>query len=151
MRASPPPFTKKHREHLSEARKGNKNSVGRTPWNKGKRGVQKSAMKGKKRPEYAGERHPNWKGGKQLQASRNRHAHERAMNGLHTGAEWQELKLRYGNKCAYCGTPESIAPLTKDHVYPVSKGGTDFINNIQPLCKRCNSRKKNKVHLTTRL
>lgn len=36
---------------------------GLIPWNKGKKGMQVSHRKGKKFPEYSGEKHPNWKGG----------------------------------------------------------------------------------------
>jgi 5-methylcytosine-specific restriction endonuclease McrA len=58
--------------------------------------------------------------------------------GSHTKKEWKDLCDRYGNICLACGEPEI---LTEDHVMPVSRGGTDYISNIQPLCQSCNSKK----------
>lgn len=63
----------------------------------------------------------------------------------HTLTEWRALCDRYQHRCLCCkkaGTPGN--PITKDHVIPQSKGGVDTIDNIQPLCKSCNSRKKDK-------
>lgn len=58
-----------------------------------------------------------------------------------TAGEWKDLKERYGNRCLCCG---STGPLTADHVIPLSKGGRGTIDNIQPLCKSCNSTKHTK-------
>jgi len=70
-----------------------------------------------------------------------RRARLQGNGGTYTEAEWQSLKARYGHKCLRCSTPEHERPLTRDHVVPLSKGGNNSIENIQPLCKPCNTLK----------
>ena len=70
-----------------------------------------------------------------------RYARERSAEGSHTLEDWKILKEKFGNKCAICRKDKK---LTKDHIQPLSKGGTDYIENIQPLCRNCNSKKHNK-------
>lgn len=62
--------------------------------------------------------------------------------GSHTEQEWQNLCKQYGYKCAAC---KKKVELTQDHVIPLAKGGPDSIDNIQPLCKLCNSKKHTKT------
>ena len=69
-------------------------------------------------------------------------AQRKGAEGTHTPEEWRELCERYGNKCLCCN---EVKPLTVDHVIPLSKGGTNYIDNIQPLCKSCNCRKSTKT------
>ena len=69
----------------------------------------------------------------------NRRAKLRNSPGKYTPQEWRELLFRFGNKCLCCGRED--APLTVDHVVPLSRGGTNDINNLQPLCLTCNDRK----------
>ena len=70
----------------------------------------------------------------------------RGATGSHTTQEWIDLKKVYGNKCVRCGEKEYIGhALTIDHKIPVSLGGTHNIDNLQPLCSRCNSSKGNNV------
>lgn len=63
----------------------------------------------------------------------------------HTNWEWELLKKQYNYCCPACGKKEPIIILTKDHIIPISKWGCNLIENIQPLCKRCNSVKSYKV------
>ena len=65
-----------------------------------------------------------------------------------TKEEWnQKLNLTNGI-CPRCGIFVGIENLTMDHIIPLSKVSEDFvytINDIQPLCHRCNSSKGNKI------
>lgn len=71
-----------------------------------------------------------------------RRARELAALGSHTDQEWKALLVAADFKCLRCGSTKRI---TKDHVQPISKGGTHNIDNIQPLCIRCNSWKHNRT------
>lgn len=86
---------------------------------------------------------PFYKGGYQRKLLNNKIASKRRQNmeGSHSEAEWVALKAKVGNICVCCKKPESELVLRKDHIIPVTKGGTDYISNIQPLCDSCNSRK----------
>jgi len=67
---------------------------------------------------------------------------EKYAEGSHTEAEWAALLLGCGNECLRCGTSGELTNqgyLTRDHVVPLSRGGSDSISNIQPLCQSCNS------------
>lgn len=58
--------------------------------------------------------------------------------GQHTAGEWYAKVRAYDNRCHYCGV-RVLRGLTKDHLTPVSRGGSDGIDNIVPCCKPCNS------------
>ena len=66
----------------------------------------------------------------------------RQAGGSHTKAEWLEVIRTQENRCAHC---REIVTLTKDHIIPLSKGGGDYISNIQGLCRPCNTRKGAKI------
>lgn len=52
---------------------------------------------------------------------------------------------RDGGVCAYCESPVAWADYHCDHVEPVSKGGTDAMDNLRAACRPCNLSKKDKA------
>lgn len=48
---------------------------------------------------------------------------------------------RHGFQCAYCSCELDEETFTVDHKVPVSKGGTDDLENLVPACRSCNSSK----------
>lgn len=71
----------------------------------------------------------------------NRRTRKELMGGSFTAQQWRELKARYNYTCLCCGRQEPEIRLTADHVIPLSRGGSNDISNIQPLCLSCNSSK----------
>lgn len=67
-----------------------------------------------------------------VESSRNRH----------TKSEWEWVLSLYGGKCAFCGSIENIQ---KDHIFPLKRGGSDGVHNLQPLCRSCNFKKSAKL------
>jgi len=52
--------------------------------------------------------------------------------------QWEEIKLQFKSKCAYCGKELT---LQQEHFIPVAKGGEYTHNNIIPSCQSCNCSK----------
>lgn len=109
------------------------------------------------------EEHYKWRGGiskdKLLYARRQRELNRstyafytRSRNyrikgsvGKHTAKEWEELKKYFDYTCLCCKQQEPFIKLTEDHIIPIIRGGSNNIENIQPLCVSCNSRKHTKT------
>lgn len=62
--------------------------------------------------------------------------------GTLTATEWRSVLDRHGHLCLCCGSDD---PATIDHVVPLSRGGSNTIDNVQPLCNGCNMRKATKT------
>jgi 5-methylcytosine-specific restriction endonuclease McrA len=80
---------------------------------------------------------------KQRQYSHNKRAAKRNSQGKFTAGEWANLKEIYNHSCANCMIRDSN--LTVDHIIPLSKGGSNSLSNIQPLCLSCNCSKSAKA------
>jgi len=82
------------------------------------------------------------------QDSHRRRARELNSEGNFTGKQWLKLCKAFKFRCLCCNKKRK---LTADHVVPVSKGGSTWITNIQPLCGPCNTSKGNRRSTDYRL
>lgn len=87
----------------------------------------------------------NWKDGISLTRAyfRNYEYQSRARRynaqGSHTQEEWEQLKKTYRNMCLCCKRQEPEIRLERDHIIPIVLDGSNYIWNIQPLCRSCNA------------
>jgi uncharacterized protein YdaU (DUF1376 family) len=73
--------------------------------------------------------------GRDLRAKR---LSEARAKGTHNASQWEALKRHHECLCVRCG---DASELVKDHILPIYRGGSDGIENIQPLCRKCNASK----------
>ena len=166
---------RKRPNRLEEWRKNlSKSHKGHIPWNKGKKVTSNTGRTwfkkgnvgywiGKKRPKKTTEKisasllgrtrenSRNWKGGiSGMKEYKNIYrlryiARKKNAIGFYTFGEWQTLKAQYNWTCPACKRSEPNINLGPDHIIPLSKGGSNNIENIQPLCRNCNCKKYTKI------
>jgi 5-methylcytosine-specific restriction endonuclease McrA len=76
-------------------------------------------------------------------AKRRRRARLQGAEVDHSGRTELYAEVLSGDPCSYCGARAD----TIDHVDPVSRGGRHDWKNLTAACRRCNSRKSDRVLL----
>ena len=57
-----------------------------------------------------------------------------------------QVAAKYKFKCKYCGRSTRHVKCHVDHIIPLSRGGTNDIDNLCLACRDCNLRKYNKIY-----
>lgn len=151
-----PLFGKHHTQETKDKIKVTKiqQFIGKSGFFKGKHHSEESIKKIQEaRKKQIGSKCPAWKGGiynnnpseRKRYLVNKRRAIKMNAEGSHTQGEWELLKKQYGYTCLSCKRKEPLIKLTEDHIIPLIKGGSDYIENIQPLCKSCNSTKHTNI------
>ena len=76
-----------------------------------------------------------------------------AVRGAIPSRAWRQVPALSNHKlftrdrgfCAYCGGRFHADDLTREHIVPVSRGGTDSWMNCITACRACNGRKGNRL------
>ena len=142
-----------HKRKLGEAGRGREGYwAGKTRPPMSEETKKKIGISNSKWEHLSGEKSSNWKGGVTSMKGYNYRMSERpyllrkqGIEGKHSFQEWENLKKKYDYMCLCCKLYEPEINLTEDHIIPITKKGTNNIDNIQPLCRSCNSRKYNKI------
>jgi 5-methylcytosine-specific restriction endonuclease McrA len=74
---------------------------------------------------------------------RRRRARKHSAEGSHSAKDIINQLHKQSNRCFYCD--KELTDYHADHVIPLSKGGSDYIENIVITCPTCNHRKSSKL------
>tara|TARA_X000000950_G_C13442524_1_gene468590 strand:+ start:121 stop:528 length:408 start_codon:yes stop_codon:yes gene_type:complete len=58
------------------------------------------------------------------------------------GSVRKDVMARDNYQCQYCGATDDLAI---DHIFPFSRGGSNEADNLQVLCRACNSAKSDAI------
>jgi 5-methylcytosine-specific restriction endonuclease McrA len=86
---------------------------------------------------YAQVRHPEH----QFRMGRGRGRHRLASDL--TTLQWLERIKEFDSHCGYCSGQFPQDELEIEHLIPLSDGGTHVLMNVIPVCRLCNSKRKN--------
>jgi len=81
-----------------------------------------------------------WRAGKGKKATRSQRLSKAKKIGDHTRAEWDEMRNYFGI-CVKCEGRSGLKNIERDHIIPIYQGGSNGIENIQPMCAKCNAAK----------
>lgn len=73
-----------------------------------------------------------------------RHRQRAILRGLtehHSKQDRDSVLAKYGNRCLHCRAMPPEVRIVLDHVVPLARGGTNTVDNLQPLCEECNTKK----------
>lgn len=77
--------------------------------------------------------------------SRNRKMRMKMVEGTHTATDIKRLYEDQDGRCLYCGIGLLESEVTVDHVVPITRGGSNWSDNLVVCCKSCNSSKNNRT------
>lgn len=69
-----------------------------------------------------------------------RRAMKRSAPGTFTAQDVERIHFQQKGRCAYCKVALTKS-FHRDHIVPLSRGGSNWPNNIQLLCRDCNQHK----------
>lgn len=98
----------------------------------------RAANRERKNASERARRMRNWERSSQLTRISKAKRRDHIAGARYRLCDWQALCAWLGGVCLCCHGAE---PITVDHVIPLSRGGTNTIGNLQPLCDRCNKSK----------
>lgn len=75
-----------------------------------------------------------------------RYAAQQAAPGNHSRQQWWFKVRRADFRCHYCGVDcRTAGGVQRDHMVPLSRGGSNDLDNVVPCCKMCNYAKGTKT------
>lgn len=72
-------------------------------------------------------------------------AREAGAFGSFSAADVKRILASQSSRCIYCGSDISGGLHTVEHLTPLSRGGTNKVENIALACRSCNARKGDKM------